>query len=253
MIKSDQFTFKSFNFPVGEKHVRIDYEHVSGPVSVTFEFEKNEDIIELLLVCDALKQSKVHIRQLIIPYVPFSRQDRVAVPGECFSLKVFAKLINDLDIPKIIVIDPHSDVLVALINNCVVIKQWEVFLPILSKEEDFWLVSPDAGALKKTYELASKLRPTSYFGVIECSKKRNVIDGKITGVKVNGPGLKDQNCIIVDDIADGGRTFIEVAKALKRKHCSKIILCVTHGFFTKGISVFDGLIDEIYTRKGQVK
>lgn len=251
MIKSDQFTFKSFDFPVGEKHVRIDHEHVSGPVSITFEFEKNEDIIELLLVCDALKQSKVHIRQLIIPYVPFCRQDRVAVPGECFSLKVFTKLINDLEIPKIVVTDPHSDVLVALLNNCVVVRQWEVFLPILAAKKDFWLISPDAGALKKTYELASKL--SSFAGVIECSKKRNPVDGKITGVKVNGSSLKGQDCIIVDDICDGGRTFIEVAKALRRKHCGKITLCVTHGFFTKGLEVFDGLIDEIYTLKGKVK
>lgn len=252
MIKSDQFTYKSFNFPVGEKHVRIDYEHVTGPVSIVFEFEKNEDIIELLLVCDALKQSKVHIRQLIMPYVPFCRQDRVAVPGECFSLKVFAKLINDLQIPRVLVTDPHSDVLTALIDNCVVVKQWEIFLPILKTKKDFWLISPDAGALKKTYELASKL--PSFNGVVECSKKRNVTDGKITGVVVhNTTSLKDENCIIVDDICDGGRTFIEVAKALRRKHCGKIILCVTHGFFTKGLEVFDGLIDEIYTRNGQIK
>ena len=61
---------------------------------------------------------------------------------------------------------------------------------------------------------------------------------------------------IVDDICDGGRTFIEIAKYLKEADSidsSRIHLMVTHGFFTKGLGVFDGLIDHIYTRKGKIK
>lgn len=50
-----------------------------------------------------------------------------------------------------------------------------------------------------------------------------------------------------------GGTFIAIAKELKKHKPKQIVLMITHGFFTKGLEVFDGLIDEIYTRKGKVK
>lgn len=249
MIRTKGFTHSRFNFPCGEMHVKI-LTVKDVPLSIVFEFEKNEDIIELLLVCDAVKRIGRTISELEIPYVPFSRQDRVAVEGECFSLHVFAGLINGLGIKKVTVIDPHSDVSSALINNVVIVKQHNVFYGLLKNKRDLWLVSPDAGALKKTYQLADRVKT---LGVIECSKRRDVRDGKIIGAYIPQIRLHGKDCYIVDDICDGGRTFIEIARELKTRDCGRIILLVTHGFFTKGLKVFDGLIDQIYTLKGRVK
>lgn len=248
MLIAKGFTYKKFNFPCGEMHVQItDVDYNTEAIRVELKFEKNEDIIELLLVHDALKRMGTPMKQLHIPYVPFSRQDRINNPGECFSLQVFANLINSLNIENVFITDPHSDVTPALINNCHVIKQPQVFS---FNAKGFWLISPDAGALKKIYQLA---KICNSLGVIECSKNRNVQTGEITGVKVNTEDLQGKDCYIVDDICDGGRTFIEIAKELKKKNCGKIILMVTHGFFTKGLEVFDELIDEIYTKDGKVK
>ena len=114
-----------------------------------------------------------------------------------------------------------------------------------------YLLSPYGGALKKIYKLAAICKP---IGVVECSKIRNVSSGEIIGVNVPFHMGVATNFVIVDDICDGGRTFTEIAKVLKTKNPdNKVILMVTHCFFTKGLEVFDGLIDEIYTRKGKVK
>ncbi len=250
MITGIGFEHTKFNFPCGEMHVKIKDPMRGRRVSFHFEFEKSEDIVELLLVCDAIRQAGMILEGISMPYVPFGRQDRVAVPGEPFSLKVFADLLNSLNIPRVEIVDPHSDVTTALINNCYVLRQDEVFWKYLSDKKDFYFISPDGGALKKTYKLASMAR---CLGVIECTKERNVKTGEITRTVVHHHlSLEGKDCVIVDDICDGGRTFIEIAKVLRKKEAGKITLMVSHGKFTKGLDVFKGLIDEIYTHNGRV-
>ena len=252
MIKGIGFDFEMFKFPVGEMHVRIKKHEPFKKFSIEFVFEKNEDIIELLLVCDAMNRKGMVVENIIMPYVPFGRQDRVEVDGECFSLAVFAKLINSCNAESVMITDPHSDVTTALINNCAVKEQYQVFWQHFANAplRDFYLICPDGGALKKIYKLAKLVE---CIDVIECSKKRDTRTGQITGVVIHANNLNGKDCYIVDDICDGGKTFIEISKSLKACGAGKIVLMVTHGFFTKGLEVFEGLIDEIYTYKGRVK
>lgn len=254
MIECCGFSYKCFKFPCGEKHVVLnDIQELPNLLNVTLYYNSDEDIIELLLLNDAIKQIGGHIDQLHIPYVPYSRQDRVSVPGECLSIKVFCDLINTIKANTVVIEDPHSDVTSSLLNNVVVIHQHEIFQTYAYRGDPYYLVSPDGGALKKTYKLAAVMG-SQILGVIECSKKRDVKTGEISGIRVNYDEIiHDKDFCIVDDICDGGRTFIEIAKALQKFQPRKIILMVTHGFFTKGLEVFDGLIDEIYTMKGRVK
>lgn len=248
-IKGLGFTFKSFKFPCGERHIVIPNIGELPLMNIEMEYESNEDIIELLMLSDAIHNAGGKVNELHIPYVPYSRQDRINIFGECFSLKVFCQLINSINANKVIITDPHSDVTTALINNVEVVHQHEVFEQIFKNVGVHCLVSPDGGSLKKIYKLAQLTNPSQ---VIECSKKRDVSSGDITETIVNGH-VSGRDCYIVDDICDGGRTFIEIAKVLKNKNANKVVLMVTHGFFTKGIGVFVGLIDEVYTRKGRVK
>lgn len=242
-----------FNFPVGEMHLRIKETGLCGVHDIFFDFERNDEILELLLLVDTIRNVNKHIGpiNLFMPYVPFSRQDRSNESGECFSLRVFAKLINGCGFNKVFIKDPHSDVTAALIDRCIVTTQDEIFQVNFLDKEDFWLISPDAGALKKVNKLYAKL--PKCLGVVECSKRRNTVTGKITDTIIHADDLAWKDCYVLDDIADGGSTFIGIAKALKAKRAGKIILMVTHGFFTKGLSVFDGLIDEIYTLRGKIK
>ena len=249
MIQGIGFSHKKFNFPVGEMHIKLEKYRPNSRVSLHFIFEKNEDIIELLLVCDALRRNGLYLEGINMPYVPFSRQDRLCNPGESFSLSVFTELINNIQADVVEITDPHSDVVSALINNCSIKSQDEVFKPILSNYEHHILVSPDGGSLKKIYKCVTN----KCIRVVEASKIRDVKTGNITHTEVYWGDFTNKTCVIVDDICDGGRTFVELGKVLKEKNASKIVLMVTHGFFTKGIEVFDGLIDEIYTMEGKIK
>ncbi len=251
-----QLEYEKMYFPAGEMHIKLKPYHPRDKkvFDVEWNFEKSDDIIELLLFCNAMKEWGIRVGKLTIPYVPFGRQDRVAVMGECFSLRVFADLVNGLEAESVEVWDPHSDVIPALIKNCRVFTQWHIFSEIINTEVVTWgptfLISPDGGALKKIYKLAPLINHCT--GVIECSKLRDVRTGEITDTKVYSDYQHNAMGIIVDDICDGGRTFIEIAKKLKELGFTRIVLCVTHGLFTKGLDVFDGLIDELYTRHGRV-
>lgn len=257
MFHTIGFEYEKFKFPAGEQHVRLKNFSTGSRVSIIWEPSTNistdisEEIIELLLLANAVKHASLKLEYLNIKYLPFGRQDRIAIKGECFSLEVMADLINSIGASVVTLVDPHSDVAPALIKNSVVESQDQVFENLFLDKEDFYLISPDGGALKKIYKLASKVNCCS--DVVECSKLRNVTTGEITGVRVNYGDLGGKDCYIIDDICDGGRTFLEVAKELRQKNCGKVILCVTHGLFTKGLSVFDGIIDEIYTYEGKIK
>ena len=90
-------------------------------------------------------------------------------------------------------------------------------------------------------------------GVIHCEKIRNVKNGEILETIVHKEDLGGHDAIIVDDICVGGRTFIEIAKILKKRNCGKITLMVSHGIFSNGLEVFRDLIDEIYTKDARLK
>ena len=267
MITSN-LSHNTFNFPVGEMQVAVQCVAApeTGSVDVRFIFTKNEDIFELLLFCDAVTRKGASLHRLYIPYVPFSRQDRCNNPGEAFSLKVFCDLINGLNFKTVVIQDPHSDVTPALLNNCIVLNQWDLLAPLirLHVKTPFYLVAPDAGALKKTHKLAQALQtadPDGLLGVIEASKERNTATGNITGTVVHASGLirtvtiGDQDVpityVIADDIIDGGRTFIELAKELRGMGAEKVHLYATHSFCTKGKQVFDGVIDEVHVVNDQ--
>lgn len=266
MITSN-FEHKTFTFPVGEMQVNLDlrshYPRNDRDVFVTFTFKSNADIIELLLFCDAAKRAGLTLITLTMPYVPFSRQDRVNAGGESFSLAVFAGLINSLEFKHVVITDPHSDVTPALIHNVKVVAQAEGFMKAMPTRltREYWLVSPDAGANKKTYHLAKSIKALvdssmmcrNLLGVIESSKTRNTSTGEISGTVVHCDYCSSiHDYIMVDDICDGGRTFIELAKELRSKGARNIMLFVTHGFFTKGMDVFCGVIDSIFTPDGLV-
>lgn len=113
----------------------------------------------------------------------------------------------------------------------------------------FILIAPDGGSLKKIYKLAEQI---GYKGdIITCSKDRDT-NGNLTKINVpinTAAGAIDY--VIVDDILDGGATFINIAKKIKeiqetQPHKSKIYLIVTHGIFSKGFEELSKYIDGIY-------
>lgn len=236
---------KVFVFSGGEVQVKVyDFNPLSWyrkELDIYAHLTDSNSIMELMLIVDALRRMYPSIPlYLKLPYIPYARQDRAMTQGESLAVKVFADIINGLNFRRVEVLDAHSDVALALINNVVNIPQEK----ILTKEilGDAILVSPDAGSLKKV----SKVAQTFGNKMVRADKTRSVIDGSITGTVVYSEHVGDQDFLIVDDICDGGRTFIELAKELRKITTGKIKLYVTHGIFSKGFGVFNGVIDEIY-------
>jgi ribose-phosphate pyrophosphokinase len=180
---------------------------------------------------------------LDIPYFPYAREDRVFSRGQPLGAAVMADLVNNLGYEEVCIVDPHSDVVPALLKNCTVIPQHEALRPVLDgfAKDSLFLIAPDAGAEKKV---------TKYeHPYIVARKVRDVETGLITGTHVDIPKeLKAKTAVIVDDICDGGHTFTLLAEAI-RQQCPAmhIVLAVTHGIFSRGFEIFEGLIDEIYT------
>lgn len=220
-------------FQGGECHLRLKEEFKAGDrVRINTRLNSSDDVMNLCLAVDALRHRFVEYIEAFIPYIPYARQDRVMVPGEPLSAKVFAGIINTLNLNKVIVFDAHSDVSVALINNCVNIANHDMVSHFVKQFglKDYVLVSPDLGAYKKIDKLAAKL---NYKGQIATGiKVRDLVTGQIIKSDVICESISGKACLIVDDICDGGRTFMELAKALKEKNAGDLYFIASHGIFS---------------------
>jgi ribose-phosphate pyrophosphokinase len=242
--KSLENDYKLIKFPGGELQPRISGKiEPHADVTIVAKLYSSDDIMELMLVVDALRRKVKHPTiHFVCPYLPYARQDRVCFDGESLSLKVMCDMINSLKFETVTVWDVHSDVSLALLNNVHNVHQKEFVAQIPHKYDKTVLVIPDAGAMKKTFETAKYL----HLDTVRADKIRSVDDGSITGTVVYSEHLGDKDFLIVDDICDGGRTFTELAKVLRELTTGKIELYVTHGIFSQGLDVFKGLIDHIY-------
>ncbi len=248
------YNVQSFVFPGGEPQVQIpDFlANINGDLAVTARLQSSESIIALLLATEIIKRSQIDGRRLLrIPYLPFARQDRVMQQHEAFSLKVMANLVNGMGYDEVTVCDPHSDVAAAMMDNVHIIPQVELVTKHAALREIVKaipntpiIIAPDAGAAKKAFAVAQA------FGLplLTASKVRDTVTGAIFRTELHTPApLAGSDVLIVDDICDGGRTFIELAKVLHSHGAGRIFLYVTHGIFSQGTGVFQGLIDGIFT------
>lgn len=252
-----EIELKVFTFKGGEVQVKIapQANDLRSPVFKRFriraDVRNSDDIMALLILTDATRrQFGNYPIEVELPYIPYARQDRVCAPGESLSMKVFADLINSQKYDLVKVWDPHSDVAIALIDHCDVVKgytplsialQWK---RIAINPANTVLVSPDAGANKKVFEAAQVLRIKD---IVRADKKRDTTTLAITGTVVYSEHVGDKDFLILDDICDGGRTFVELAKVLRPLTNGKIFLYVTHGIFSYGFDELRKHIDQIYT------
>jgi len=238
--------YKKFTFSGGEPHIVIN-EDLSevDEINISHRIRSFNDMGLLLLAINALRNMGVEKINLLLPYFPAARQDRIMRQGEALSVKVYADLINSLNLNSISIFDPHSDVSPALLNNCKVIDNHQFIKTVLQElKEDTLLISPDAGAFKKIDKLATYLHKDE---IVACSKSRNPKTGKLSGFKVYADDLKGKDCLIVDDICDGGGTFLGLAKELKAKNAGKLYLAISHGICSKGFDNLSKEFEKIYT------
>lgn len=247
----DQVTkaIKSIKFSGGELHVTSDFKPFpEGQVQVGARLQSSDDIMELVMATELLRRRARFGTQfdLVIPYFPYARQDRVTDGHTSFSLKAFASIINSLKYDQVTIYDPHSDVTPALVNNVSIMEQDTIIRAHLGlfdwiKQNKPVIIAPDAGAGKKAFKVSQA------FGLplLTAEKHRDTKTGALSGVTLN-VDKPNSHALIVDDICDGGGTFVPLGKILKDAGMT-VALYVTHGIFSKGFDVFKGSIDRIYT------
>ena len=242
------------SFPGGERHVRLPAAQLADAVDTAWTIEARvytpADIFDLMLATDALQRiiPVGSTLRLVMPYVPYARQDRVALEGEPLSAAVFCALINTLNFDAVEVWDPHSDVTPALLKNVRVRSTKGLMLKTFGEKgmehllTNCAFVAPDAGARKRVAALAKE------FGtdMVPADKKRDPKTGKLSGAQVLGD-VPARPLLVVDDICDGGGTFLELARVLREKTDQPLYLYVTHGLFTKGLDALKGCYDGVFS------
>lgn len=236
----------SKKFPDGTFAFRVPDPGALGVSFVDWKYESDEELLALYYLVRHLRRAEVSHRILLtMYYVPNARMDRIKADDEVFTLKYFADFINALHFDSVYILDPHSSVTPALLNNCLSLPAYPFIDRALSelRSDNLVLFYPDEGAMKRYSE---RFKIPHGFGV----KRRDWRTGKIEGLKIEGSAdFKNKDVLIIDDICCRGGTFYHSARALKEAGAGRIYLFCTHCEH----AIFDGelltsdIIDGIFT------
>ena len=247
MIKINNEVINIEHFPDGT--IRILNCPTLNRSIITFHwlFENNEELLALqMLVKHYRANYSVSSMLLYMPYVINARMDRVEDPtSELFTLKYTCEMINDMNFDAVYVMHPHSNVCMALLNNCFIDKSYIYMIEDLIKElQPDYLYYPDEGCKK---QMERTLKYPYIFGM----KHRNWEDGKITGMEIitNGVNLKDKKILLIDDIVSYGGSFFHSLKKLKELGAGECNIYVTHceNSVLEGDLIKSDLFEKIYT------
>lgn len=226
-------------FPDGTQKIDLPLEAMyreiteNKTVYITWLYESDKELFSLYCISKNIREHFPQLQQdLMMPYIPNARFDRVKYSNECFTLKYFAQIINSLGFVRVIVTDPHSDVSTALINHVEVIRGASYITQTCSKvlktepSRNLVIYFPDSGSLKRYSEFVSDDYPIVY-GI----KNRDWKTGEILGIEIHGDTDKlDENTAIlmIDDICSKGGTFYYGSKELNKYGCKDMYLYVSH-------------------------
>lgn len=246
--EESEIKFKISRFPDGQQDIVL--AEASGPVTIMSRFNSFLDLEIILATTKALKRMGVKEIHLYIPYLLGARSDRqFQKGGNNYLVDIIAPIINAQGYESVTVVDVHNVAVAdACINNLKTIDNSNLVKHAFSLENrECVLIAPDAGASKKIYDVARNLNFTGE--IVVASKQRDLLTGIITSTEVPIKiSHANNDFIIIDDICDGGRTFIEIAKVIRNAtQRNKIYLIVTHGIFSAGLKELSLYFDKIYT------
>jgi len=258
--ENSQIDFMINRFPDGQQSVTliVDMAHLAavhaGGVMIKSRLNTFKDLELIVCATAALRNTGIQNIQLYTPYFMGARSDRRFTEGDANYLKqVICPIINSQKFESVTILDPHSDVLEACLDNFVKVSNHDIVKKALTDidnkrdaQDRIVLVSPDAGAYKKIFDVAQKFEIRK---IITATKVRDIKTGKILHTEI--PVLdqhEDLKYVIVDDICDGGRTFIELAKAIHdSRPTAEVYLIVTHGIFSNSFYELSKHIKKVYS------
>jgi len=187
----------------------------------------NNNLMELLVMMDAMKRASTATITAVIPYYGYARQDRKAAPRTPISAKLVADLLTTAGADRVVTIDLHAGQIQGFFNipvdNLYAAPVILAYLKERFSGQNVVMVSPDAGGTERARAFAKRL---------ECPMA--VIDKRRTGPNVAEVmhligDVKDKTAIILDDMIDTAGTLTQAAGALKQNGAAAIYACATHG------------------------
>ncbi|MCT7525007.1 ribose-phosphate pyrophosphokinase [Aliarcobacter cryaerophilus] len=204
----------------------------------------NDNLMELLIMIDALKRSSAKSINAVIPYYGYARQDRKAAPRVPISAKLVADLLEKAGINRVVTIDLHAAQIQGFFN----IPADNLFGSILfvnyikSKNlKNPIIASPDIGGVARARQYADKL---GYDLVIVDKKREKANESQVMNIIGD---VKGKDVILVDDMVDTAGTLVKAAEVLKEKGANSVMACCTHGVLSGPAyeRVANGVLDEL--------
>lgn len=265
---------KYIDYPSGvEPHVRIaprvHQEGTERHYLFTARPTNPTELMRVLLAPSAMPPFETRM-ELFMPYMPHARQDRRAVPEDAASLQVVRELLRVAGYHRLHVFDLHNP-------DSLQCTPWDTHRFVQNYDPTHFieevvrmersthckgtnpiLVVPDHGMSKRLLHMvayeAQEPDPTPFAQLmitheqLVCAKTRDSHFGALSIAVPHNVPVKDRVCIIIDDICDGGGTFLPLVTTLKERGAKRVVLVVSHGLFTKGYSAFrKAKLDQVYT------
>lgn len=248
--------FEKFRYPGGEVQVRLKPEYATSLKNPAVEKVTivariiDGDIIPVAQLINAVRGATSADIELILPYLPYSRADRRFSIGDCNGLQVFGQILNTFAGVEVITLDAHSPLVAAqFIRHFTNISPTSIIDHVIDRTDGSGVYGtpvlttavllPDKGAARYGYNTS-----------LVAEKTRDPQTGKLSGFTVPQKFEFDgaDSILIIDDICDGGGTFIGIAEALRKAGITQdLFLYVTHGIFSKNLSGLKQYFKHVYT------
>ena len=256
MLKINEILIELNNYPDGTLLIKDDVRINGNNITITWKYESDSELFALICLTKHLKNKK-HTVNLQMFYCPNSRMDRVKNPEDVFTLKYFAEIINSLGFNRVEILDPHSNVTPALLNNVIINDGTKYIGAALKYIWKYYNIDPiyyfpDYSAMKK-YTAILDDSPCIYG-----NKKRDWDTGKILGIDIVNDyniDLNGKTVLMIDDIVSYGGSMKYGADKLKELGVEKIFAYATHtensvldrnkGTLIKSLE--NGIVEKLFT------
>ncbi len=257
-INKSDIQYTIHQFPDGHKHIELKSGfNKENYINVVCRINNGDDLFILIQVNDILSINDMRINELSIKYLFTARCDRRFSIGEAYDLKIIGNILQQFDIDKIKILDIHSQKFSSYIRYEDKFALNSRFTLSKINYKKYRLCFPDEGAFNRLIEYMSydtflnglcdyiaKVKP------IICNKiRKKDLDGNVrifTEIKSKPRRSNNKPILVVDDLCDGGGTFISVAKELRELNPPKLSLFVTHAIQLAGIEKVSKVYDEVY-------
>ncbi|MBD3803326.1 MAG: ribose-phosphate pyrophosphokinase [Rhodobacteraceae bacterium] len=189
----------------------------------------NDNLMELLIITDALKRSSADRITAVIPYFGYARQDRRTKARTPISAKLVANLLTEAGVDRILTLDLHAAQIQGFfdipVDNLYAspVFALDILHNFKGQTDDIMVVSPDVGGVARARELAKRIEAP-----LSIVDKRREKAGEVAGMTVIGD-VKGQKCIIVDDMVDTAGTLCKAADLLMEHGATEVHAYISHG------------------------